>query len=299
MDDTADLCSPQILLYRNGWMMKRLLKAHWHKTGVFFLLIFVAGCGTNKVVSQWRHHEVVTNGLENEWKGAPQYYDSDRQLAIRVMNDEEALYICLSANEDRLKRMIALKGLTLWLDPEGGEKKTFGIRLPGKSRSPEQNKRSSGDHRSGSQNNQRKAKTDRGSRKPPELKMPRDMEIIYAGETAPLKMTIAQARDTGIEIGTGQPDGRIVCEFRIRFKAAACLTDLNPGMMLGIGCEVGTDSGKNMMEKKTGNGNRGAGRKGGKMGGPGGGGPREGKVRSRQRPEPLEVWMAVNLASYG
>jgi hypothetical protein len=101
------------------------------KTGLLLLLICLSGCAPAKVHSHWRVSNVVADGYDGEWQGSPQFYDRDRKLTVRVINDAQALFLCISTSDGALKRQLTMGGMTLWIDPGSGESRVFGIHLPG------------------------------------------------------------------------------------------------------------------------------------------------------------------------
>jgi hypothetical protein len=240
------------------------------------------------VASHWRQDGLTINGSEDEWPAAPQYYDADRQVSIRMMNDADAVYLCFSTNDEALKKKLSMTGLTVWLDPAGEKHKTFGIHLPGAGprRLPDN---------SGADDRQR------GKKERPALKTPKTAEITYAGATGPLSMPMAQVRQTGIDVGVGQPDGRrFVYEFKICFTAGPSLSALGQGKTLGIGIETGKTDMNHEMGKPTEGGmgkeNRGGGMAGMGGGGMHGGGRPGGGSSPKGMGEPYETWIKVTLS---
>ncbi len=79
--------------------------------------------------SAWRDRDLKIDGLNDEWQDHTTYMQ-DGQLSIGVQNDGEFLYAVISSSEPR-RRLQLLGGLTLWIDPGGKKKETFGIVVPG------------------------------------------------------------------------------------------------------------------------------------------------------------------------
>jgi len=262
--------------------MKSVAKINALKVGLLLFVLVGTGCATHTVASHWRRNAVVANGSEDEWLTPPQYYDGDRQANIRMMNDAEAIYLCFSTRDEALKKQLLMTGLTVWLDPAGEKNKTFGIHLPGASGGPRGLSRES------------KTGDRQGSKKEgPALKTPTAVEITYAKTTGPLSMPMAQVRQTGIDVGAGQPNGhRFVYEFKICFTAGPSLSALGPGKTLGIGIETGDTDMNHEMDKPTQGGMGGTNHGGGMHGGgkPGGNSP------TKAMAEPFETWMKVILS---
>jgi len=116
------------------------------------------------------------------------------------MNDADAVYICFVTSDKELEKKLLMTGLTIWLDPTVEKNKIFGIHLPGAGAGPRGLSRKSGadDH----QGNEKERQV---------LKTPKAVDITYAEATGPLSMPMAQVRQTGIEVGAEQPNGRQNC----------------------------------------------------------------------------------------
>jgi hypothetical protein len=102
------------------------------------LVLFVVLLGTGAIrlaaadkyafVSEWRTQTIRVDGKDEEWRPILEPV-KDQHFSVAFLNDEEALYFCLVSADEKTIRQIALTGLTVWLDPEGGgKKKTFGVR---------------------------------------------------------------------------------------------------------------------------------------------------------------------------
>jgi hypothetical protein len=73
-------------------------------------------------------HVIVVDGSADDWTGALSYVAKD-QLFVGFVNDREDLFICLTKETGEKLPGAAMAGLTVWLDPRGGSKKTLGVRL--------------------------------------------------------------------------------------------------------------------------------------------------------------------------
>jgi hypothetical protein len=282
---------------------KMLLKRIALGTGLLMLFLFQASCAVHKIAAHWCDHDTAANGCDNQWQEIPQYYDEDRQIAVWMANHSEALFLCISIRDNALKRQNGLGRLTIWLDPQGGKTKIFGIHL------------SSGDLNGPAMGSRSEAGVmrpmdDRGSPmgnqpQPPSQGPLKTLEITYKDTTGPLKMTMDEVRRTGIEIGVKQSkEGRLVYEFDIGFKAAPSLAGLEPGMNLGVGIQINAPEKKGRKRALT-NGQRVRGGPGGGLSGPGPGGSMGGRgiglasegLRPGEENDPFEVWLQVKLAN--
>lgn len=253
---------------------------------IILSVICISGCAAHKVTSQWRAHAIVADGSEVEWPPTPQFYDESKQVSIRLSNDDDSVQVCFATRDRDLKVALATEGISVWLDPDGGKNKVVGIYVPG--------------GRSHFRFAEKGANGDR-SAKSPELKVPATIEMTYSETTGPLKMDLEEVRRTGIEIGTGQPDGsRYVYEFIVPFAVDEMLSGMGPGKVIGVGILSGDGQSRERSQKPSmgamggpGGGGRGGAGKGPGMGGGGGGG----KSGFEKRPGSYEVWLKVQLES--
>ena len=72
--------------------------------------------------------EIIIDGNYDDWSGQMQFLEKDK-ISVGLMNDAEYLYISLVTNDRQIRSQMMFMGFTIWLDPQGGNKKTFGIRF--------------------------------------------------------------------------------------------------------------------------------------------------------------------------
>lgn len=276
---------------------------------VIALLVMLAGmlgaCSTPQVASMWTHAGIQTNGIDDEWPGDPLLVDDDLGVAVRVINDHQTLGVCIEVRSERSKQHLAMDGLTVWIDPKGGNDQVFGIHLAGglpmtRGHNPPV---SHGDAPTGDETPQSKWK---GSARWPTQPLPA-MAITYRDTTGPLTMAMDEIRRTGIDIGVGVCDDRsLIYEFKIAFNAAPSLAKLAPETVIGIGIlSGGAESGRrppSATDNDTGPGGPAGGGSapgpGGRMGRLGGkmehgpGGPQAGSKATA-----TAVWLRVRLAA--
>lgn len=75
---------------------------------------------------------ITIDGSFDDWTGSPGNLESfgKDSIAIQALNDGKFLYVRLSASDPAVRSQIVRRGLTVWFDPKGGTKKTFGVRYP-------------------------------------------------------------------------------------------------------------------------------------------------------------------------
>lgn len=92
----------------------------------FYLILaflFLAGCAGKQVIhSYWSK---TGNSL-------PSYSGKDNSNGISwtVANDSRFLYVSFNTNNRQIERMVMFRGVTLYLDPSGKEKKNIYLRYP-------------------------------------------------------------------------------------------------------------------------------------------------------------------------
>jgi hypothetical protein len=98
---------------------------------VIFLILFGGGCKMKEMDSRWCDRAVTIDGIDSgpEWENARYFFD-DEQVTIGLMNTESTLYVRLSTRDLRIRREMTAYGFTLWFNDKGDKNKTVGIRYP-------------------------------------------------------------------------------------------------------------------------------------------------------------------------
>ncbi len=76
----------------------------------------------------WNDRALVMDGNSGDWQGALGYLN-DPPVMLGFLNDDNAIYVCLSTNLPAIREGMLRRGITVWIDPKGGKRKTLGIRL--------------------------------------------------------------------------------------------------------------------------------------------------------------------------
>lgn len=96
--------------------------------GIGFL--FFWGCSSGRqMVSGWADSEIKVDDSISEWNKIMQKIP-DRGISIGFRNDDKFLYMCFSADNRARVMMLMKNGLTIWFEPESGDKNMFGIKYP-------------------------------------------------------------------------------------------------------------------------------------------------------------------------
>ncbi|MBU0969065.1 MAG: hypothetical protein KKC20_00385 [Proteobacteria bacterium] len=194
-------------------MFKR--KITWIASSLFLLAVIflAAGCSTKlpEIRSPWSQSQIQADGMDHEWSGLlPQYDDKEERVSVRVMNNADAVFVCVSVQGDSLRQKILMNGLALTLDPEGETIPPFKIEF-----------------------NSLNASTSSV------INLPDSMEITYPYSSGPMAMSFAEAREKGVEIGMGYPEtARMVFEAAIGFSAISSFGDIQPGTRLTLKIEA-------------------------------------------------------------
>ena len=86
---------------------------------VIAVLALLAGCGTAGIVGERLRDDIAIDGSDEEWRGRAQFHDQRKDLAIRVLNDENSVYLCFSTSDRELVKQLGTTCLTVWFDPKG------------------------------------------------------------------------------------------------------------------------------------------------------------------------------------
>ncbi len=247
-----------------------------------FVLVLLGGCGSLQLSSRWPEQAIVVDGITGEWANKTTSIES-KKLTVGFANDSNFVYMMLSTSDRALSHMLATQGLTVWFDPSGGRKETFGIHYPlglfgGKSGG-------------------RGTETDvkdvfRVSASMSEL------EILGARKDDTRRMSVLAAGDIQVRAKVDQTsfsyELRIpyATDERIPFSIRA-----KPGTPIGVG--LTTPPAETADGSLSGSSSAGGGGGGGRGRGGRGGGSSMGSEpdRARQTVEPLSEWMTVQLMS--
>lgn len=97
---------------------------------IFLILVFI-GCGMKEMDSRWCDRTVTIDGIDSgaEWDNARYFFD-DEQVTVGLMNTESILYVRLSTRDPRIQRELLAYGFTLWFNENGDKNKALGIHYP-------------------------------------------------------------------------------------------------------------------------------------------------------------------------
>ncbi|HVP37906.1 MAG TPA: hypothetical protein VMS93_01865, partial [Candidatus Saccharimonadales bacterium] len=241
------------------------------------LVLLVGGCGTQEFQSRPLQAPVTVDGSDADWKGALTYVE-DLKIFVGARNDSRNLYLCFECADRATARQVLMAGLTLWFDPEGGQKETFGIHyplglqasgMPMPAGDPEGDDRGEGGGRWGrgsrtgpgdreasdsSGGGDRGAGRERGGMLRQAL---REIEILGPGKYDRHRSAVSQL--PGIQVAAGNLEGAAIYEIKVPLAALDSMPyaiGTRPGALVGVGLK----SGKLEFQRPRGGGGRGRGR---------------------------------------
>ena len=91
------------------------------------------GCNEWTIASDRKNFDITVDGKDTEWQGRMTQVEN---IYLGICNDDEYLYVCLSATDKVAKaQMLGLfrQSFCLWFDPEGKQKRAFGLRISNES----------------------------------------------------------------------------------------------------------------------------------------------------------------------
>jgi hypothetical protein len=257
--------------------------------------------------SRWPDRVVTIDGSDGDWENAKVYVEK-AGISFGVMNDSEFLYVCMASMNRRIAAQIMRRGLTVWLDPTGGQNQTFGIHFPlglqGRDGAPD------GTDREGF-----KTEFD-----PSGMMMGEgltDLEMLGPGKKDIARMPVQEA--VGIRVKAIIDSGRIVYELKVplgRSDKTPYAVGTGSGKNVTIGLETpelsggkgrgraawrgGSAAGGEMPQEgdsPEGEPGAGGGRGFGRGGGMGGHGMEPGGPGGSSMSQPFRFWVLVHLAS--
>ena len=243
------------------------------------LLIFITGCGSMEIASNWRDREIKIDGIQDDWQDQLIYIEK-KNISFGLSNDNDYLYACLVTADRRTQSQMMRMGFTIWFDSKGGCDKKSGIRFPvGMDRMDFSMMREMRDPQSAGNREFSQAQLD-------------EVEILGPDKDDRYRVPVADLR--GLEIKLKRTRDLLVYEIKvplIQSEGNTFTAVPDSDGLIGIGLETtkfDTEAMRDQMrEGMTGGGGR---------GGMGGGGGRGGMGGGPQMPEQLKVWAKVQLA---
>lgn len=261
---------------------------------------------------------ITIDGSFDDWTGSPGNLEPFGQdsIAIQALNDGTFLYLRLSASDPGVRTQIARRGLTVWFDPKGGTKKTFGVRYPviedqsadagiggyrfGGRRQPGASGQGSGTS-SGTGDNGGTTVQPEDTEQPPDR-----VDILGPGKNDEVSLTREHLQ--GVEVAFKVEQGILQYELKVPLAKTDDMPyaiAAAPGGSIGIGLETAKAQDRMNLGQQGGGGYGGGGMGGGGFGGRGGFGRGGGGGMGRHgggqgsgdQTKPLKGWGTITLAS--
>jgi uncharacterized membrane protein YgcG len=283
------------------------LRSAWHGLlACVVTVIFAAlldGCaGAVQVASRWDDNPIRIDGDSSDWTDSTVFVQKD-DFRLGVMNDDKYLYVCLMSNLPNLGRQVMFRGMTIWFDPNGGEKKTVGIRYPiGMGGMGMPVRAEGGEGNQGDQGDRDRSRFD------PETS-PALSEFEYLGPSENDRQRVSKLEAQGVEVQLKSTQDRFVYELKIPLVYSSqhpYSLETRPGSAIGIGVESNAPQRSQFAQRGEGSGRGGVGGGEGRGFGGGGRGGMRGGMRGGaggERPSGsnanFSFWGHVQLAEKG
>ena len=96
------------------------------------LLVMLLGfesCGRVELQSRFRDRVITIDGQADEWRDSTTLVKA-ANVSLGLFNDDHDLYVCITSWNEEFNHQATDLGLTLWFDPDGGDRRQFGIEYP-------------------------------------------------------------------------------------------------------------------------------------------------------------------------
>lgn len=286
--------------------MKRIPAFHMDHalTSLAIILLhsfLVSGCGTTlELPSRWADRRIEIDGILREWIDSTAFVEKDG-IRCGVMNDKEYVYVCMMSSTPNLGRQLIMRGMTVWFDPNGGEKKVIGVRFPiGSIRGGAMMRPEMGDQRPREAHD--RPPEDRRQRFD-EIEKQALQEFEFLGPGPDDRQRVLRIQGQGVEFHLTATPERFVYEMKIPLAYSSqhpYVVESYAGSVLGVGFDSnvqgrpmgGAAGGDNPEGVPSGGGRTGRGGRGGGMPG----GMRPGGMQQAGAGATFSFWTHVQLA---
>lgn len=97
--------------------------------GLSAIMMIAIGCAQNSIKSTWRDTGIAIDGDQAEWSD-DLVNPKLENFSLGVMNDDSHLFITFGTYDQSLAMKILRFGFTVWIDQQGKQNKTYGIKYP-------------------------------------------------------------------------------------------------------------------------------------------------------------------------
>ena len=224
-------------------------------------IVVAVAAETIRIESVWSTEAPAVDGKLTEWS-APLVTLGSAPLSLGVRNDGQFVYVALASSDPATRMMLGAAGFTVWMDPSGKNKKSFGITVPATLKGMGMRGRGAGggppgqygqppDSRSappqgqpgssGQEGQKDPAQTGPGGSAGPPIGTITSIEIAGASKDDRRRFELAYARTIGLDVATRAAEGVLVYELRVPLSVTAAQpygVKSSPGATIGLGIET-------------------------------------------------------------
>ena len=219
--------------------------------GVAGAIAIALAAETLRIESVWSTEAPTVDGKLTEWS-APLVTLGATPLSLGVRNDGQFVYIALASSDQATRMMLGAAGFTVWMDPSGKNKKSFGItvppaiaggrgmrgRGPGGGPPPDQ---SGAPAQPGQEGQKEPGQGGPGGPGGPAVGAITSIEVIGASKDDKRRFELAYARTIGLDVAARAAEGVLVYELRVPLavtEAQPYGVKSSPGATIGLGIET-------------------------------------------------------------
>ncbi len=100
------------------------------RTIALCLILVLPGCREESVRSTSVETPPRIDGDLTEWQHVPVRIFEEQNIAIGALQDGQYLYVAARSADQETNRLIGRRGLTMWIDPDAGERKDLELHYP-------------------------------------------------------------------------------------------------------------------------------------------------------------------------
>ena len=206
---------------------------------------------TLRIESVWSAEAPTVDGKLTEWS-APLVTLGSTPLSLGVRNDGQFVYVALASSDQTTRMMLGAAGFTVWMDPSGKNKKSFGItvpptiaggrgmrgRGPGGGPPPDQ---SGAPAQPGQEGQKDPPQGGPGGPGGPAIGAITSIEVLGASKDDKRRFELAYARTIGLDVAARVAEGVLVYELRVPLSVTEAQpygVKSSPGATIGLGIET-------------------------------------------------------------
>lgn len=236
-------------------------------------LAVVVAAETVRIESAWSSEAPTVDGKLADW-ASPLVSLPSGNVSLGVRNDGQFLYVAVASSDQAARTMLGAAGFTVWMDPSGKQKKTFGITVPptlavgrgtpgsgpgggfpgqggqppdwqgtppqGRGEPPQGQPGTSGQPGQEGREGQREGGP--GGPGSPAISAITSIEVLGASKDDRRRFELAYARTVGIDVAARMAEGMLAYELRVPLPVSEAQpygVKAAPGAVIGLGLETG------------------------------------------------------------